>query len=234
MKIISEHRGHLVKEGVTAGSYSNPYKICDDGKGYIVEMFDSKGRSFFFDYADLKKVLLFKTDKGNRVSWYVTKTGVTSDGTRDLRYVGCRNGGKMIYLHRYLMSYTEKKGKGKYSIDHKNRNPLDNTINNLREATQSEQNKNTGKRSRKITARPLPEGITQNMLPKYVVYYYENQKNQLGYRDYFVIESHPVQVDGRFPNKWATSKSMKVSIIDKLNTAIEQLKKLDKLVETNN
>ena len=29
------------------------------------------------------------------------------------------------------------------------------------------------KRARKHNARPLPEGLTQDMLPKYVVYYHE-------------------------------------------------------------
>ena len=37
------------------------------------------------------------------------------------------------------------------------------------------------KRARKHNARPLPEGLTQEMLPKYVVYYHEcyNKERQL-------------------------------------------------------
>ena len=48
------------------------------------------------------------------------------------------------------------------------------------------------KRARKKTAKELPEGITQNMLPKYVVYYkecYNKEKNL--YREFFKIEKHP-------------------------------------------
>ena len=42
MKLISEHKGHLVKTGSSAGQYVNPFKIWDDGKDYVVEMFDLK------------------------------------------------------------------------------------------------------------------------------------------------------------------------------------------------
>jgi len=40
----------------------------------------------------------------------------------------------------------------------------------LRWATQSEQNRNRGKKKRSKIARPLPEGLTQDMMPKYVNY----------------------------------------------------------------
>ena len=45
------------------------------------------------------------------------------------------------------------------------------------------------KRARKHNARPLPKGLTQEMLPKYVVYYHEcyNKERQL-FREFFKIE----------------------------------------------
>lgn len=217
-----------MKAGSTAGQYANPYKIWDDGKDYVVEMFDTNSRSFFFDYTDIKKVLLFKTDKGNKVSWYVQRTGTTSDGKRDLFYVTCRNNQKMIYLHAFLMNHTGK-GKGQPSVDHIDRNPLNNRRSNLRVATQVVQNQNTIKRSRKKTARPLPDGIVQEDLPKYIVYYVEKQNNVIGYRDYFKIEKHPVQNKGLEKNKWTTSKSMKLSSRQKLEQAIIKLKEFDSL-----
>ena len=217
MKLISEHKGHRVKIGSTTGTYSNPYKIWDNGDEIIVEMFDNKGLSFFFDYKDVKKVLLVKTSKGNRATWYTTRTGTTTDGTRDLIYVCCRNSQKMIYLHAFLMDHIGH-GKGNKSVDHIDQDPLNNRRSNLRIISQSEQNKNKPKRSRKKNARPLPDGLVQTDLPKYVIYYYEKQNNDLGYRDHFKIEKHPV-----IKNKWSTTKSMKISIRDKLKLAIEKL-----------
>jgi len=228
MKLIQEYKGHLVKIGSTAGQYANPYKIWDDGKDYVVEMFDNNGKSFFFDYTDIKKVLLFKTDRGNKVSWYVARTGTTIDGKRDLNYVTCRCDNKMIYLHAFLLNHMGK-GKGQSSVDHIDRNPLNNRRSNIRIVTQAVQNTNTGKRSRKKNARSLPDGILQEDLPKYIVYYVEKLNTVIGYRDHFKIEKHPTQNQGLFKNKWATTKSMKISCREKLEQAIEQLKTLNLL-----
>jgi hypothetical protein len=47
------------------------------------------------------------------------------------------------------------------------------------------------KRAQKHNAHPLPKGLTQEMLPKYVVYYHEcyNKERQL-FREFFKIEKH--------------------------------------------
>ena len=48
------------------------------------------------------------------------------------------------------------------------------------------------KKARSKTAQPLPEGLTQSMIPKYVSYYkecYNKEKNL--YREFFKIEKHP-------------------------------------------
>lgn len=221
-KIISEHRGHLCKVGCNSGKYVNPYKIIELPSGEkIVEMYDSLEKSFIFDHSSLDKVLNCKTSKGNRVTWYVTKTGTTSDGKRDLNYVGCNYNRKTLYLHAYLMDHMFN-GKGKKSVDHIDQNPLNNMLSNLRIVEQSIQNKNTGKRSRKKNARSLPDGIIQTDLPKYVNYIYESQSNDLGYRDYFRIEGHP-----KSSKKISSSKSMKLTPRDKLEQIIDILNKLE-------
>jgi hypothetical protein len=73
------------------------------------------------------------------------------------------------------------------------------------------------KRERKNNAQTLPPGLTHNMMKKYVVYYREimylkNGKTQP--REYFKVESHP-----RLKKPWVSSKSVKLSLIEKLNAA---------------
>lgn len=86
------------------------------------------------------------------------------------------------------------------------------------------------KRERKQTAQLLPPGITHNMMKKFVVYYREmtylkNGKQQP--REYFKVESHP-----RLNKPWVSSKSMKISLIEKLNDANQYVVSLDTDTDT--
>jgi len=75
------------------------------------------------------------------------------------------------------------------------------------------------KRERKANAKPLPEGLTQAMMPKYVVYYREcyNKEKQL-YREFFKIEKHP-----KCEKPICGSKSGKISIQEKLTEIKKKL-----------
>jgi len=79
------------------------------------------------------------------------------------------------------------------------------------------------KRARKHNARPLPKGLTQEMLPKYVVYYHEcyNKERQL-FREFFKIEKHPKLV-----KPIIGSKSNKFTWQQKLEMIKERLQKLN-------
>jgi len=68
------------------------------------------------------------------------------------------------------------------------------------------------KRQRKFNAKPLPEGITQTMLEKYVVYY--DERNSKYPREYFKIEKHP-----KLKKIWIGTKSKLISITEKLKQA---------------
>jgi hypothetical protein len=134
---------------------------------------------------------------------------------------------KQIYLHSFVIKNMnpgdEKINDKKYSIDHINRIKLDNRRNNLRWATQSVQNSNQNKRSRKKTAIKLPEGITQDMMPKYISYCKEcyNKEKEL-FREFFRIEKHPKQ-----EKTISSSKSSKLTILEKLEQIKEKLSNLD-------
>jgi dTDP-4-dehydrorhamnose 3,5-epimerase-like enzyme len=83
------------------------------------------------------------------------------------------------------------------------------------------------KRARKHNAVVLPEGITQQMMRQYVYYcseYYD--KSHTKKREYFRVD-HPLL--GKY---WATTKSNKVSIKDKLTQANNVVDELEKEDET--
>jgi hypothetical protein len=119
-------------------------------------------------------------------------------------------------------------GKGGPSIDHVNRNKLDNRLENLRITTQSVQNENRDKVSRHKNAKDLPREITED-LPKFVVYYKE-KVSDTATREFFTVEGHPlqklkeknvenIQTAQLTSRRWATTKSNKVAISDKLEQA---------------
>ena len=111
----------------------------------------------------------------------------------------------------------------KHTVDHMNRLKLDNRRSNLCWKTQTAQNQNTAKRVRKHNAQALPEGITQDMIPKYCAFYREcYSKDRDAWREYFRIEKHPKQT-----KDLSTSKSNKVTPLEKLAEAKEILRKLD-------
>ena len=156
-------------------------------------------------------------NNGKKLTFYKLQNG----------YVLCSHN---IYIHQIIMDcYGNGKGTKNISVDHIDQNPLNNSFENLRIATRKEQEQNTTgikdgtKRERKSNAKPLPEGITQDMMKKYVVYYQEwLDKEHTKEREYFKVEKHP-----KLDKPWIGSKSNSVSIQEKLTQANRTVDDLD-------
>jgi hypothetical protein len=139
-------------------------------------------------------------------------------------------GEKILYIHQIITGcYGNGQGTKNISVDHIDQNPLNNAWDNLRIATRKEQEQNSNgikegtKRERKYNAQELPEGITQNMMKKYVIYYNEwLNKEHTKKREFFKIEKHP-----KLDKPWSTTKSNKVTIQEKLNQANKVAEDLD-------
>ena len=84
------------------------------------------------------------------------------------------------------------------------------------------------KRVRKCNAIELPIDISENMIPKYVVYYKEcYNKEKMLFREFFKIEKHPKLFN--YKKHLTSSKSKKITIVEKL----EQIKLILKTIEND-
>jgi hypothetical protein len=168
-------------------------------------------------------ILDFEESHGKKITWYC--------GTNSY-IIGRLSEHKLLYIHQIITGcFGNGKGTGTISIDHENRNPLDNRFENLRIATRKQQEDNSSgimpntKRARQKGARELPDGITQEMLKKYVVYnvgYLSADRTK--WRDFFTVEGHPA-LSGKV---WTTTKSMKISVHQKLMDANNVVDNLDR------
>lgn len=222
---VSSHDGKHIKAGNgRQEGIRNSYELWknSDGSIYVKMKVMKEGvhAQTLFDQSDLDKVL-------KSGIWYVMKSGYVATSVN------------FKYLHHLVMNF-QGSGKGfqQASVDHINRNPLDNRKQNLRLATCEEQKQNSKgqlegtKRSRGKSARDLPDGLTQEDLPKYVIYYQEmyGTGDDKKMRNFFRIEKHPAQLteNSEYKNKWATSKKMiDYSIHQKLAEAKTKIREMD-------
>ena len=223
-KVISKIDGHTSKMGKSAGIMKNSiFNTINLNSQEIQYFMECNDEYTIISKESIKKIQFFEKQK---LTWYKLANG----------YIGSHavinNNDTILYLHQHLMDYYGNGlSKNTKTIDHINRDKLDNRIENLRLATQSEQNINTYKRKRKKDAKDLPDGLTQDMIPKYVTYYNEcyNREKEL-YREFFKIEKHP-----KYEGIISSSKSAKKSIQDKLEEIKGYLKKIeDKEVNNSN
>lgn len=189
---VSSHNGRYNKAGNNrSADIKNSYEIWKDKDDnmFVKMKVMHAGKEMFtlFDYDDLDKILNLKT-------------------TLYMHQGYARTGNKC--LHHVIMNFKYNKNID-ITIDHINRDRADNRKKNLRHATRKQQLENQKgkiegtKRARQIIAIPLPEEITQEMIPKYVSYRKEK------YKEYFIIEEHPVYVNGIMINGQHIGKHIK-------------------------
>ena len=216
--VIEYIDGHYKKLGKDSNFMKTPIWKINEENREILLMYCEKNTICKLCPDSYQKIINFENEhyNGEKITWYKTKSG----------YITCRNN---LYIHQIILDcYGNGQGTKNISVDHIDRNPLNNTLSNLRIATREQQEQNTKgimygtKRARKNNAKELPEGITQDMLKKYVVYYHEflNIEKSKS-REFFKIEKHP-----KLDKIWIGTKSNKIHILDKLikaNNVIEDL-----------
>lgn len=216
-EVIEYIKGHYITTGQDANIMKNPlWRIKENDKEYLL-MYCEKDTICKLCDKSYQKILDFEKNNNKKITWYKQQNG----------YILCSMN---VYIHQIIKNcYGNGKGTKNISVDHIDQNPLNNTWENLRIATRKEQEQNTKgtkegtKRERKSGARELPKGITQEMMKKYVVYYYEwLDKEHTKQREFFKIEKHP-----KLDKPWTTTKSVKVSIQDKLQQANKVVNDLD-------
>ena len=216
--IIEFNKGHIKYIGKDSGIYKNPFwKVTNNNNIELILMYCETNTLIILCPISYQKILNYETENNIKITWFKGLNG----------YIV---GNNKLYIHQIITGcYGNGKGTKNISIDHIDQNPLNNCYDNLQVATREEQKQNSKgikdgtKRARKTSAKPLPEGITQDMLKKYVVFYEDYaDKEKKRLRQYFKIEKHP-----KLTKPWIGSKSNKLTIQQKLNEANKIIEDLE-------
>ncbi len=165
------------------------------------------------------KLFIINTEDFDKIKdreWHYNAGGYISSTQYD------NNKKKELYLHNLIMNKLTFDGKGQLeSIDHNNRIGLDNRKQNLHLITQSEQNLNQKKKTRKNIILPDDCGITAEEIPKTVWL----QKAQGAHGSRFVVEIKGFDLTVNYETKSTSSKNKS------LRYKLEEIKKKLQLIK---
>ena len=209
----------LITMGKYAGQYKNPMcKILNKNNEVELLMLCNQDKLCKLCNKSYEKILDYeKANDDIKIVWSYNANGYIL-------------GNNNLFIHQIITGcHGNGKGTKNISVDHIDQDPLNNTFANLRIATRKDQENNSKgikegtKRARKQSAKALPEGITQDMMKKYVVYYeecYDKAKDL--HRKFFKVETHP-----KLDKPYISSKSNKVTIQEKLDEVNKVVMDLD-------
>jgi hypothetical protein len=152
--------GHIKTKGKHSNIMKNPlWIIQENGEEFLLMYCEAESivKLCRKSYSIIKE---YESINGYSLTWFIGQNGYVS--------THIPNSNNSIYMHQLIMKcYGNGKGTSTVSIDHIDRDPLNNTLSNLRFATCKEQNNNQKgvipgtKRNRQHQARELPDGIVQ-------------------------------------------------------------------------
>lgn len=214
------YNGTIVKEGRYSGQYKNP--IC--------KILNEKNEEEYLMLCNRNIICILCPHSYEKIKEFEKKNNYKIPIIWSYQKSGYILGNNNLYIHQVITDYFGNgKGTKELSIDHIDQNPLNNKYHNLRITDRKTQQQNSKgikvntKRERKYNAKPLPDGLSQEMMKKYVVYYsecYNKEKNL--YREFFKIEKHP-----KLDKPYIGSKSNAICLKDKLDIVNKIVDDLD-------